>query len=344
MQVRNDIQIRNNTPKTQCNLPSFKGGGEFLNRLTKVIPDTRVAKGLTQLDKNCFQGYVYSMKFKLGTTVEEIKALTKLKGEEFVTGAYDLLTKKMGIPEEIKPPLIPKQQSETAPMAYMFNYNVIALNPDLSTLSQGMIFNGLRHELQHFKQNMDIFRHETLGEKVVDIHVKGLLNTEKTTVKHLLANMSLDEMVEQGVIQTQEAYDAMVRYKKCLENNDIAAFDKEFEKLEPESRTHITAFRQKVIDSMGIIKTGTKEAEKAEQYLNDFQNINYFDGGDKIDYAKYFASKIEQEALMAGERADFEFSGEGCMVKFSKDKFKAAMASQDAEVKKMLDDLERAEG
>ncbi len=324
--------------------PRSAGGGELLNRLTQVIPDTKVSKGLTQLDKNCFQSYVYSMKFKLGTTAEEIKALTKLQGEDFVIGAYDLLTKKMGIPDEIKPPLIPKQQSATAPMAYMFNYNAIALNPDLSTLSQGMIFNGLRHELQHFRQNMDIFRHETLGEKVVDIHVNGLINTEKATVKHLLTNMSLDEMVQQGVIQTQEVYDAMVRYKKCLENNDIAAFDKEVEKLAPEFRQQVTAFRQKVIDFMGIIKTGTKEAEKAEHYLNDFQNTNYFDGGDKVDYAKYFASGIEQEALIAGERADFEFSGEGCMVKFSKDKFKAAMASKDAEVKKMLDDLERAEG
>ena len=94
---------------------------------------------------------------------------------------------------------------------------------------------------------------------------------------------------------------------------------------------------------MGIIKSGTKEAEKAERYLEDFQNINYFEGNDGVDYAKYFASGIEQEALSAGERADFEFSGEGCMVKLSKDKFKAAVASQDAEVKKVFDDLEKAQ-
>ncbi|MCM1010242.1 MAG: hypothetical protein NC390_05135 [Fusobacterium sp.] len=336
------MQIRNNT-QIQKNVPSFGGGGEFLNRLTQVLPDTKVSKGLTQLDKNCFQGYVYSMKFKLGTTHEEIKALTKLQGEDFVNGAYELLAKKMGIPDEIKPSLIPQAQSTTAPMAYMFNYNAITRNQDLSSMSQAEIFSGLRHELQHFKQNMDVFRHETLGEKVVDIHVNGLVNTEKATVKHLLANMSLDEMVEQGIIQNQVVYDTMARYQKYFENNDMAALDKEIEALVPEFRQQVTAFRQKVVDSMGIIKSGTKEAQKAERYFEDFQNIDYFECDGKIDYAKYFASGIEQEALLAGERAGFEFSGEGCMVKFAKDKFKTAAALQDAEVKKLFDDLAKAE-
>ena len=341
MQVRNDLQLRNNTSKTYSNVPSFGGGGEFLNPLTQVIPDTKVSKGLTQLDKNCFQSYVYSMKFKLGTTAQEIQNLCKLQGEDFVNGAYELLTKKMGIPDEIKPPLIPQEQSPVAPMRYLFNYNAITRNPDLSNLSQAEVFNGLRHELQHFKQNMDIFRHEKLGEKVVDIHVNGLVESQKAVIKHLLASMSPEELAQNGYLASEDAYNMVVRCKKHLENNDIAAFDKEFESMAPAFRQEVSAFRQKVVNSMGLIKENTKEAQRAEHYFDDFQNINYFDTNGGVDYAKYMASGIEQEALLAGERAGFEFSGEGCMVKFSRNKFKEAAFSQDEEVQKMFADLEK---
>ncbi len=342
MQVRNDLQLRNNTQKPFCNVPSFGGGGAYLNRLTQVIPDTKVSKWLTQLDKNCFQGYVYSMKFKLGTTAQEIQNLCKLQGEDFVTGAYELLTNKMGIPAELKPVLVPQPQLDATPMRYLFNYNVISRNPDLSNLSQAEVFNGLRHELQHFRQNMDIFRHEKLGEKVVDIHVNGLVESQKATIKHLLASMSPEELAQDGYLASEDAYNMVVRCKKHLENNDAAAFDKEFESLAPAFRREVSAFRQKVVNAMGLIKEGTNEAQRAEHYFNDFQNINYFDTNDGIDYAKYLASGIEQEALLAGERAGFEFSGEGCMVRYSKDNFKAAVLSQDSEVQKMMDALEHA--
>lgn len=343
MNINSSHQPMKNVQNASSRVSFAGGGGELLNRLTQVIPDTKASKGLTQLDKNCFQGYVASMRFKLGTTAEEIKSLCSLKEEDFIYGAYDFLTKKMGIPDEIRPVLTLQEQNPIGPMRYAHNYNMIMINPDLSNLTQAEKFGMLRHELQHFRQNMDIFRHETLGEKVVDIHVDALVNSQKATVKHLLTNMSLDEIVQNGFIANENGYNIFLRCQKHLENNDMVAFDKEFESMTSAFRQDVMAFRQKVVDSMGPIKTGTKEAQKAEKYFEDFQNINYFEADGGVDYAKYFASGIEQEAIIAGERAGFELSGEGCFVKYQKDKFKNAIESQDAEVRKMFDDLEKAE-
>ena len=282
------------------------------------------------------------MKFKLGTTAQEIQNLCKLQGEDFVTAAYELLINKMGIPAELKPELVPQPQLDATPMRYLFNYNVISRNSDLSNLSQVEIFNGLRHELQHFRQNMDIFRHEKLGERVVDIHVNGLVESQNATIKHLLASMTPEELAQNGYLASEDAYNMVVRCKKHLENNDMPAFDKEFESLAPAFRREVSAFRQKIVNAMGLIKEGTKEAQRAEHYFNDFQNINYYDTNGGVDYAKYMASGIELEALLAGQRAEFELSGEGCMVKYLKDQFTAAVASRDPEVQKIMDVWEHA--
>lgn len=319
------MQIRNNTPQTFNNTPSFKNKEyEYLKKMTQVIPNTKVSKGLTQLDRNYFQDYIYSAKFKLGTTVQEFQKLCKLEDGNFIYGAYELLTKKMGIPKEIRPELKYLKQSECFDMCYNPQHNIITIDPDIHFCEKSEIFNLLRHELQHFRQNMDIYRHEKLGEKAIDFHVKSLIEKQKIIYKDLLNNMTPEEMLQNGFIH-ESSYNIIAKCKEHLENNDMQAFDKEIEALAPIYEQGLINFREKIINTMGIIKDGTEEAKRAEKYFNDFQKLNYVEPNGEVNMDKYFSTGIEREAIQAGNRAEFEVSGEGCMFKYFKNKSKKFM-------------------
>ena len=100
MQISN-YSVPNFHPKA-ASKPSF--GGSAVQELTAIIPNTKVAKNLTQLDRNAFSYYIYARKFPNGITAEDIKSISKFEGSEFMIQAYELLTKKLGLSPDIRPP------------------------------------------------------------------------------------------------------------------------------------------------------------------------------------------------------------------------------------------------
>lgn len=65
-------------------------------QLLEVIPNTKVCKNLTHLDKHVFQQYIASKPFKSGVTPDEFAELSKSSGADFILNTYELLTKKFG--------------------------------------------------------------------------------------------------------------------------------------------------------------------------------------------------------------------------------------------------------
>ena len=86
---------------------------QLVKELTRVIPDTKVCKNLTVVDRKAFYSYIYTMQFKMKTTAEEIKKLFSFDGDEFFNKAYLFLAQKLNISEELIPPIIYLVQDNT---------------------------------------------------------------------------------------------------------------------------------------------------------------------------------------------------------------------------------------
>ena len=156
---------------THYNQTPFKSS--FLADLTKVIPNTRACKNLTTLDVNCFRAYAYAMRYRMKNSAEEIKNLFKLEGNDFINETFNYIGNKLGIDKELMPEvLVLDEDDPDAPMAYRVTESIFLRNKDLSMYTKPQIFGFIRHEIQHYKQIIDIIRHETLGEQLIDIRQK----------------------------------------------------------------------------------------------------------------------------------------------------------------------------
>lgn len=314
---------------------------QLIKELTRVIPDTKVCKNLTVIDKRAFHSYIYTMQFKIKTTAEEIKNLFSFDGDEFFNKAYHFLAQKLNIPEELIPPIIHLgQDNPERPCAYSPAQNVIIRNKDLSQFTKPQIYNIIRHELQHFLQNMSVLRHEIIGDIAVDKYSVQKAEQIKEGFKNLLKqNLAVEDFKS---IAGEDLWSVQVySYLKDLKDkNGTVDVDKELEGVDKEFKPYIEALKKMAIDKMGMIKNDSKEGEKAEACFNDFCNIGYYNSDGKIDMYKYVNSFIEYDALMAGEKAEFELNKDKeCFFKKLKD---AGLAVEKAMSKEQFEIFEQS--
>lgn len=75
------MQIENKIIKNVQSKVNFKGS--CIEKLLETMPETKVSKGLRQIDVNMFKSYVSSMEYRMGITADEIAGLKKFDGEDF---------------------------------------------------------------------------------------------------------------------------------------------------------------------------------------------------------------------------------------------------------------------
>ncbi len=313
--------------------------GINISKLTEFLPDTKVSKGLTQLDKNFFQTYIEMPKYKINITPQEIDKLSEFEGEEFFTKSYELLTQKLGLPDSILPPLIKADLSGkgNAFMAYLPVNNIIALDPKrLAGQKKIDIFSLLRHELQHFNQNLQIFRHEEIGKKAIDTLTEKFIEQEKNTLKILSSQFSQDQMLELVKANGGDT-DYIKTYFKLSEANDKKGLDNLFNRAGEQYKEQVTDLRNKIISAAGEIKKDSSLTPKIQAIYDEFNTIGYFNPDGSLDYLKYFNSGIEKDAIMAQTMAGFQFSKEGCFMKFAKAQFNEGTNTK--EVQELLETI-----
>lgn len=301
MQVNNSI----------VSSPQFKGN-IHLNKLTEVIPNTKACKNLTPLDKNCFHSYVYSLKYKSGITQEEINKIFNLDGMDFLKACYDFIVRKLNIPENLRPPaVIGELSSKDLSMAYEPGKEMITISPNIFNSTKTQIFGCLRHEFQHYMQNLSVYRHEKIGKEAVEFWSKDILEKEKALLEPLYKKTD-DELKALGYNG-----DAFKEIKKMqdLYLNNRTAYDKIYEDCAKRNAESLTDIRNRAIQEMGIVKEGTKEAKRAEIFFKEFkeqanQSSSYYNPDGSLNMKKYLSTAIEQDAYSAGDRwkADAEGS------------------------------------
>jgi len=259
----------------------------------------------TLIDKFIARTYFHTKTLDFKTSQEEINALFKFEGDEFFKKAYDFLCSKLAIPEKLKPQLVEMPRQERVIMLYDLTSNIIIKNTNASKQSKIEMFSNLRHELQHFIQNMNILRTEGIGEQAVEQYSKIVAKNRRLYVDAEVRNITLEQLKVSYDEQTLEYY----KYLKDLLKNNQNDYKAELENLEQifenNTRPEIQAFRELVLNEMPQIKAGTTMAKRSEKMLNAVVS-SYFKDDGSVNAGKYVYDIMENEAILAGQVAELK--------------------------------------
>lgn len=225
-------------------------------------------------------------------------------------------------------------------MAYSPLSNMIIINKNIPAeiMNNKMsLFSLIRHELQHYNQNMQIFRHEELGEKAITLCTDKYADNLYKSLEQLITQNTPQEVISSGILATPQDQLLYMNGYNLYKRGDMRSFGEMIRSSALQYRTALEDFRGKAIDILGPIKKDSTLTPKIQQYLDDFLNIGYYNQDGKIDYSKYFSTFVEQEAMLAQGQAEFEFSGEGCFIKMAKKQ--ALEIINNTESRKFLDSI-----
>lgn len=297
----------------QNKLPNIKTGNKLLDKALEVIPNTKVSKNLTRLDRDVFRAYCFVLKNKTGITQNEMNALFQKDGKEFIDSTYGFLLKKMDVDESIRPGLVYVEElpSPDLAMAYCAANNVVYVPK--ATLQKGYsksyLYGVLRHELQHFKQQCDVLRCNEFSDKAMNLYVEQFLKNDKANVDKILRIYTADEILTLPNMGS----DTLKKLAKM--KNDEIAYNNFFVEDRNCIEKQYVELRANIIKTMGPIKEGSNEFERAKVYFEELHSPKYYDKNGNLIPELYRATIIEQEAGVVGDYAQFEAEGGGCYFK-----------------------------
>lgn len=313
------VDISYKTPNTNVKQPNFTGN--LYEELTRVIPNTKVAKNLTQLDVRAMHYYAQARMYRLGITSEEVAKISKLDGKDFCTAAFDLLTKKLGIPTDVRPQLkfikIHDKDSLAcfAPITNMLLIDLDKMNG--LNLDNAEVFSAIRHEMQHFLQFKDMLRHREYGEKITDFLLIKYKEGQKVFFENLLDNCPEEAWAQ--VLHGNPRDLTVLKYMQMFRQIDLESeIDKMFDAMSSGYRHHLEAFRSDIIKKFGEIN---KYSNLTPKIKNDYQEFvaGYKDKAGNIDKKRYVQAAIEREAYIAQTQAKYEYLQEPCFMKWFKE-------------------------
>lgn len=305
-------------PKQLQSKPSFKANP--FDILNNVVTKTKVFKNPTVAQLQAFSSYVKAKPFMMGITADEVAKLNKFNGKDFIINSFEFLCKKLGINKDIVPMLnfAPEHANISHCVAqYSPSINMIMVNEKFTNkLQKYQVFLALRHELQHYLQSMNILRHETYGPKSIELQSKNFINSIKKAYETVYKNMPDSEVVR--AIGSPQDIALISQLKFFDKTGNKIAMDNLYNALETNYRINaITPFRDLVINKMGVIKNDSALTPKIKKDFEEFRDLGYYNQDGSINYEKYFISDIENEAINSQAAAGFEFSQQGCFMRYA---------------------------
>lgn len=273
---------------------------------------------ITLADMEFFRRYEAIKKFDMRISPKEINELFKYEGNDFFIKAHDFLCKKMGIPENIRPEIIEALYPPEYGMLYAVCNNAIVKNINSPLKTKNEIFAALRHELQHFQQNMSIYQHEELGPKAVNVYSEILANSAKTDISERAKNFTLDQIREFGF--PEDALEIYKTLQKYLADGNIEDYEKYLDALTVEVKNgyagELENLRQTIVKEYGVIKKDSRAGNRAVKFFNEFvDEMGYKRENGELHYGKYLLRATENEAFIAQEALQRNLDGKaGCYI------------------------------
>lgn len=276
-----------------------------INKLPEIKPDTVTlsnkaeAKNTSKI-KRMYQ-YVISKKIHLEKST--VQRWEKLPLEEFLVETRAVISKKVGIPDDLLSQMPPVEVGK-AVAVYGFDTNIIQMNPKyINKLSRSKLFMVLRHEIEHQKQSFDIFRTEGLGEAAVNQYAKSKSKFIINKFKEVWENVP-EEKVDELKSELKDGYQIVKGYKTAINQGKSKDFLEQLEKNEYDIQfSALEEFRQKVIGRMGIIPASSKQAKINKQYFDDMLNTQ----NNRTSIKTVFKASHENEATLAGFIGYYEY-------------------------------------
>lgn len=304
--------------------------GSYVDSLYEKVQGKEVFKNATNLQFNSLRTYIMSKRYALGIKPEDVAELSKYDGDEFLVKSHEYILKKLQIPEEIAPPFIAGDlNNKQALMMYMPSMNIIMVNSkECEKFDKTVVFKMLRHEIQHYIQNVNILRHETFGDKAIDVYKNKYMEFQRLVFENLYSNNLIEQFIQTSDIPDNEK--ALLYYFKSLkDSHNNEGINALFDNMSKDYVKNLVDFKDKVRKNLGLIPANSPKTEKIEMFFNEFKALGYFNPNGEVDYSKYFKSVIEQNAILAQERAGYEFSQQGCFIKYSLDTFENVIKHDD---------------
>lgn len=321
-------------------------GDVFVRETSAELPVA--SRKITRLEMVDFRDYLLAKRLDLKITPEEIKNLFAYEGAEFEQKAFEFLTSKMQIPKDLIPNFYPRPEQFPIPdgkMLYDFALNNILVNPAYKSWNKKEYLASLRHELQHFMQSMTIYRHEVLGEQMLQ------LNLDKTVTAYMNFVVANAKTYSQAELKSMGADNTWLKIyeelKTSIQNNDKEEYEKIMLKIKQifteELKPQFETLKQTIVDKMGLIKANSPEGIRAKKYF-ECTKKEYLDQNNNIDYGKYFLDCREVEALVAGDALECNIESLGgkkrCFLEWIRTNRKQA-EEQIASNDKIMSDLNR---
>lgn len=300
--------------------PQSSFSGKNISPLLQVIPASKVSKGLTQLDVECFKSYINARPFRMGIAMNEINNLMKFDGDNFLLKANEFLSKKMGLTDKVRPEfvIVDEFQSEGAMMYMPLNNVILCSRKKMNGLSKAEMYGGLRHEYQHYLQNILVLRHEDIGSQALDVMVKSQVESEKCITRQLIENCSDEELVQ--LFEDQQGSLAItLKAKKFLENGQNEEFNKLFEDYGKSYRELLVELQKNVKEHFGVITGDSPLTPKIRRNFEELFNLGYYEADNSVNWIKYFETGIEEEACNAQFAAEIEMNPQVCPFKYLKE-------------------------
>lgn len=272
--------------------------GTYVDKLYEKVEGKEVFKNATNAQFNALRTYVLTKDYALGVTPQEAAELSKYDGDDFLLHSHDYLLKKLNIPEEIAPPfMVQDLQNKQAMMMYIPSMNIIMINPEgCEKFDKAAVFKMLRHEFQHYIQNVNILRHETFGEEAINIYKDKYMQVQRNVFETLYANNKIEQFMQSADIPMNEK--AMLQYFKTLKaSNNNEGINALFENISKEYVKNLIEFKDKVRKNLGVIPADSPKTKKIEVFFNEFKDLGYFNPNGEINYDKYLKSVTEQDGF-----------------------------------------------
>lgn len=267
-----------------------------------------VTKKVSERDIFLFRQYLFSKKFELKMDHDELKKIFELDGDEFFNASFDLIYKKLGLPQTLKPKVVNIPLNESYAMAYDCSQNFLIKNINRPELSKIQIYSFIRHELQHMLQNIEIYRHRELGEKIIKFYAEAVAKAQVELIDNQAHNLSMEELQQAGL--PKELLDFYVILKECISNNNEEEYLKQLNDFKTvflnKSIENNKKFRESIIKEMGFLPKGSKAESRAEKYYDNMINSYAKDLLGRVNIGKYLNDVREKEAIIAQEVAIFD--------------------------------------
>ncbi len=290
-----NITVSNDLPLVDLPLDDLP-----LDEFVRTTP--KPPRPITTADKYNFRQYILGKKLDLKITQQEIKELFAHEGEEFKVKSFEFLCKKMNVPQSLKPDLLYGAEIQ-ARMYYDYLMNKIYINPNFTEqlADKTTFLSVLRHEMQHCAQNMAMFRHETEGEKLIDLYAKMSAKSVHINVDKYVKTLDTEQLKQ---IFDEEGMKDITILKDLLKNNKTAEYEQYLARIEDEIYQKyipiFTDFRKSIIDKMGILKKETVEGERASKMIDvTTSELQYWKQDGSADLGMYLNDIREVEALTA---------------------------------------------